>query len=258
MVFVIKSHRHPSDALPPVNLIFQFLSFKLTQFLSLSLFSLIIQIMYPFQSKARLGSQDGDRPNSLLSTSQPMSQLLSRNPVRPRTAASDSPHYSTDSSIDLGRQQSESTANLLQSPRPAFLHHNSSTSSLSSNYDGDTICNTPGPYSGFSTPEHNGFSRSVNSFQKQLDSTSYTIELLDQHDDADLITSWKRKLYRLSPMFTLLAVSAYFVYYGYRIHCTIYAQRAYHKTYVMAWLFIAAEGCVACERVHSPSRTSTD
>jgi hypothetical protein len=87
----------------------------------------------------------------------------------------------------------------------------------------------------------------VNSFKTTFETASYSIETLDKHDDVDFLPPWKRRLYRLSPIFTFLAVAAYFLYYAYRIHCTVYAQRAYHKTYVMAWLFIAAEGCVACQ-----------
>lgn len=207
--------------------------------------------MHPVPAKDRHGSQDGPVP--IMSTSRPTSPFPARNPFRPRATTSQSPDDSTASSFDFGTQRAESTADLLQYPRPTFHHQNSSTSSFSSNYDGDTICNTPNEkgtfslYDGALTPKHGRFSRSVNSFQKQLDPASYTIETLDEHDDAELLSPWKRKLYRLSPLFTLLAVSAYFLYYGYRIHCTVYAQRAYHKTYIMAWLFIAAEGCVACE-----------
>jgi hypothetical protein len=86
-----------------------------------------------------------------------------------------------------------------------------------------------------------------NSFETRHEPATYTIETLHENDDVDLLLPWKRRLYRFSPLFTFLAVGAYFLYYGYRIHCTVYAQRSYHKVYVMAWLFIAAEGCVACK-----------
>lgn len=43
------------------------------------------------------------------------------------------------------------------------------------------------------------------------------------------------------PFFTCLALAATFVYFGYRIYCTIDAQRAHHKLYPMAWVFIIAE-----------------
>ena len=128
-----------------------------------------------------------------------------------------------------------------------------SSTSLSSYYGGDTACATPHEKVSFeadrnlSPPEQSQFSQSVSSFDKQLDPRSYQVETLHQHDDVEFLPSWKRKLYRLSPIFTFLAVAAYFLYYAYRIHCTVIAQEAFNKTYVMAWLFIAAEGCVACE-----------
>lgn len=87
----------------------------------------------------------------------------------------------------------------------------------------------------------------MNSFINLLDPKTFEIETLDKHDDADLLSPWRRKLYKLSPLFTLLSVIAYFSYYGYRIYCTVSAQQEYDKVYVMAWLFIAAEGAVACE-----------
>jgi hypothetical protein len=135
-----------------------------------------------------------------------------------------------------------------RTPRPTFLR-NESTSSLSS-FDGSTACPTPNPEREF---QRNHDSISIykqahnNSFLKYIEPATFTIETLDKNDDVDLLSPWKRRLYRLSPLFTFLAVGAYFTYYAYRIHCTVYAQRAYHKVYVMAWLFIAAEGCVACK-----------
>lgn len=209
--------------------------------------------MISFPSRTRQSPQGSFQSLSGLST-----------PVSRGQSPLHSPSQSASSSTYFLNHNQESTTILPQIPPPTFFRHStaSSVTSIYEDYDGSTTCATPNPERDF------GFgaaSKSVTSFEKSLDPTSYTIETLHQHDDADLLTPWRRKLYRLSPLFTFLAVSAYFLYYGYRIHCTVYAQRAYHKTYIMAWLFIAAEGCVACKRstfetdphlTHLRSRTS--
>lgn len=157
--------------------------------------------------------------------------------------------------------QGGSSINLLQYPRPTYLHQNSSTSSLTSDFDGATIVPTPNAEKAFEKPwvegelsssKFNRLNGSTNSFFQKFEPESYHIETIDKNDDADLLKPWKRKLYRLSPVFTFLACASYFLYYAYRIHCTIVAQAAFGKVYVMAWLFIAAEGAVACmSRSHS-------
>lgn len=187
----------------------------------------------------------------------PPSQQMSLrpgSPVRPPTGTFNSyANSAASSTFNLNSPEYESTVNLLQYPQRAYHQRSPSATSLSSYYGGDTACATPHEKVSFeadrnlSPPEQSRFSRSVSSFDKQLDPSSYHIETLHQHDDVEFLPSWKRKLYRLSPVFTFLAVAAYFLYYAYRIHCTVVAQEAFDKTYVMAWLFIAAEGCVTCE-----------
>lgn len=160
-----------------------------------------------------------------------------------------------------------STATLLpQTFRPALLRRSSSSSSTySESWDGQTACPTPQPELDLTDftryRERDGEKNylrkiplSVTSFEKKLDPDTYIIETLHKHDDVEFLPLWKRRLYRLSPLFTFLAVGAYFLYYAYRIHCTVVAQRAYHKIYIMAWLFIAAEGCVAC-RFRAPDKS---
>ncbi|KAG9802222.1 glycosyl transferas-like protein, partial [Aureobasidium melanogenum] len=56
---------------------------------------------------------------------------------------------------------------------------------------------------------------------------------------------WKRKLHYMAPLFTIAAMGGYFTYYAFRIYFTVDAQRTNHKTYAMAWFFIAAEFLVA-------------
>ncbi len=148
----------------------------------------------------------------------------------------------------------DSSVNLLQYPRPTFHHSNSSVTSFASvsAYDGDTMCQTPVMEKGYleegdiTKTRFSTVGQSINSFDKHLDEKSYHIEKLHKHDDEIFLPPWKRALYRLSPIFTFLACAAYFTYYAYRIHCTVDAQRSYHKVYIMAWCFIAAEGAVAC------------
>jgi len=138
------------------------------------------------------------------------------------------------------------------SPLPTVprLDRNFSTSSFDT-FDGSTSCPTPthesrlfnsnNPYSfGDTYP-------SSDTFDIPLDKSLYSVDTLNEKDDVDLIVPWNRWLYRMSPLFTFLAVGVYFLYYGFRIYCTILAERAYNKTYIMAWFFIAAEGCVACK-----------
>lgn len=184
------------------------------------------------------------RPGSPFPTIAPTHSFMSQSP--------------SSSTYFLGGNPSRnsSTATLLpQALRPAFLRRSSSSSSAYSvSLDGQTACPTPQPELDLTEFTRYGekdslqkVPLSVTSFEKKLDPESYILETLHKHDDVEFLPLWKRRLYRLSPLFTFLAVGAYFLYYAYRIHCTIIAQQAYHKVYIMAWLFIAAEGCVACK-----------
>ena len=87
------------------------------------------------------------------------------------------------------------------------------------------------------------------SYDQLPDPISYAVEVLESQDDAHRMTPWKSRIYRLSPFTTLISMVAYFSYYTYRIHCTLDAQRVFNQAYVMAWIFICAEGCVACESI---------
>jgi hypothetical protein len=205
--------------------------------------------MASFSSRSRQSSPYGHF--------QPLSPLPSRpsSPLSSPPLTSHGPSHSASSSTPFLNHNQDSTTQLPRYPLPTFRRSPSSTS-LTSEYDecdDSTACPTPNPESllGDGNQLYNinlaAASKSVCSFKTYINPDTYIIETLHEHDDADLLVPWKRKIYRLSPLFTFLAVAAYFLYYGYRIHCTVYAQRAYHKTYIMAWLFIAAEGCVACK-----------
>lgn len=136
--------------------------------------------------------------------------------------------------------------------------HGDSFSDTSS-YDGATACPTPAlqdesiSYEEYkkqdlATPRQ---VRHFNTFDKKYDTSVYQIETLHKYDDEIFLPPWKRNMYRLSPLFTFLACGSYFLYYSFRIFCIIDVQRAYDKIYIMAWLFIAAEGCVACKYLPS-------
>lgn len=137
----------------------------------------------------------------------------------------------------------------------AFNHHSGSFSD-SSSYDGATVCPTPA-LGGDESISYEEFKKQdpatarqvkhFNTFNKHYDTSVYQIETLHKYDDEIFLPPWKRNMYRLSPLFTFFACASYFLYYAYRIYCTIMAQRAYHKVYIMAWIFIASEGCVACK-----------
>jgi len=177
-------------------------------------------------------------------------------PLQSPSIRSHWPSNSAASSTYFLNDDTNSAISLPAYPTQPAISRPASTYSITSHYeelDGPTACPTPSLDSAFSRLDGKAILfnpralQSVNSFKKNFDPKTYLIETLDQHDDVDLLSPWKRKLYRASPLFTFLAVSAYFLYYRYRIHCTVYAQRAYRKTYMIAWLFIAAEGCVVCE-----------
>ncbi|KAF1348178.1 nucleotide-diphospho-sugar transferase [Delphinella strobiligena] len=82
---------------------------------------------------------------------------------------------------------------------------------------------------------------STSSFGQKFNDTEYVIAELAKHDDVALLAPWKRKLHRMAPLFTLVALGGYYVYYAFRIYYTVEAQRAYGKTFPMAWVFIGAE-----------------
>ncbi len=150
-------------------------------------------------------------------------------------------------------QNADSTRGLVQPPPPALIRRSSWTSiTTESENHGNTRRPTPtkeeADCNSLNSNARSSTLKSVTDFGRYVGPQSYRIETVDKYDDIEFLPLWKRRLYRLSPSFTLFAVAAYFLYYAFRIQCTIYAQRAYHEIYIMAWTFIAAEGCVACMR----------
>ncbi|GFP55786.1 cellulose synthase catalytic subunit [UDP-forming] [Trichoderma asperellum] len=71
------------------------------------------------------------------------------------------------------------------------------------------------------------------------------IAILHDRDDADIWKGWKRHLYTLTPLLTVLNTGIYLTYLGLRIACVILAQKASGLTFAAAWVFIAVELAVA-------------
>jgi hypothetical protein len=88
---------------------------------------------------------------------------------------------------------------------------------------------------------------SVTSFHCRFDEPDYVVERLADHDDSDHLSRPRKILHKFSPLFTFLAMGAYFLYYAFRVHCIISTQKAYKQVHIMAWIFVTAEAFVACE-----------
>lgn len=73
------------------------------------------------------------------------------------------------------------------------------------------------------------------------------VERVHGTDDIDHIPLWKRRINKCTPIFSLIAVSSYWVYFAFRIKYTLAAQHVVGKVFGMAWAFIAIEMGVACE-----------
>lgn len=71
------------------------------------------------------------------------------------------------------------------------------------------------------------------------------IAILHDRDDADIWKGWKRYLYTLTPLLTVLNTGIYLTYLGLRIACVVLAQKASGLTFAAAWVFIAVELAVA-------------
>jgi hypothetical protein len=88
---------------------------------------------------------------------------------------------------------------------------------------------------------------SVTSFHCRFDESVYEVERLADHDDSNHLSRPRKILHGFSPLFVFLAMGAYFLYYTFRVHCILSAQKAYKEVHVMAWMFVTAEAFVACE-----------
>lgn len=71
------------------------------------------------------------------------------------------------------------------------------------------------------------------------------IARLHKRDDSDIWGGWKRHVFRMVPILTVLATGMYLVYLALRIYCVISAQQLAKEIYAQAWVFIAVEVAVA-------------
>ncbi|KAJ9611704.1 hypothetical protein H2200_004888 [Cladophialophora chaetospira] len=78
-------------------------------------------------------------------------------------------------------------------------------------------------------------------FKDKHSSSSYVVERLADVDDLETRPPLVKAIHKTMPFVTCTALTASFVYFGFRIYCTLDAQRAYQKIYPMAWVFIIAE-----------------
>lgn len=71
------------------------------------------------------------------------------------------------------------------------------------------------------------------------------ITQLHERDDSEIWYGWRRKLFHLIPLITLLNTVLYLVYLGLRIACVCFAQDSAGQVYIQAWIFIVIEFSVA-------------
>ena len=81
------------------------------------------------------------------------------------------------------------------------------------------------------------------------DPDDYIIRRLAKVDDIELMTPTKRMIYRISPIFVLLATVFYWAYFALRIRFTLNVQHEAHKIFGLAWAFIGVEIGVAIPMV---------
>ncbi|KAF2846880.1 glycosyltransferase family 2 protein [Plenodomus tracheiphilus IPT5] len=155
----------------------------------------------------------------------------------------------------------------LHVPRPVYQRSSSYGQKSSTNcthcgnvtprYGSTTLYGTPlGSSPAASSETVNKFSERYNKLtnivSNKLEKQAETIvtpvclvEKIHSKDDIDHLPVWKRRINNLTPLCSLAAVTAYWVYFTFRIKFTIAAQRASNKILTMAWTFIAVEVGVA-------------
>lgn len=71
------------------------------------------------------------------------------------------------------------------------------------------------------------------------------VEKVNDKDDVNFLPLWKQKLHSFTPYTSMIGMIAYWCYFGYRVYCTRRAEDVAHRTFGMAWTFIAVELGVA-------------
>ncbi|CAK7207284.1 hypothetical protein SEUCBS139899_010094 [Sporothrix eucalyptigena] len=88
------------------------------------------------------------------------------------------------------------------------------------------------------TTEHDS---TADNSEKRTSLPQGAIIKLHDRDDAEISKGFKRFAAKVTPILTILSSAAYVLYVSFRIYCVVASQRAYHKTYAPAWVFIAIE-----------------
>jgi hypothetical protein len=84
------------------------------------------------------------------------------------------------------------------------------------------------------------------------------IDTIGDRNDDNTFPAMRRGLYILSPSLALLSLAAYYVYFGFRIMCTLATQTARSETIAWAWLIIFAEAVIAGKYLISASQGNTN
>jgi hypothetical protein len=86
---------------------------------------------------------------------------------------------------------------------------------------------------------------SANDLGQDRSKTLCLVEKVNDKDDVNFMPVWKQRLHGCTPYFSMVAMMAYWSYFGYRIFCTRAAEKKAHRKFGMAWTFIAVELGVA-------------
>lgn len=129
--------------------------------------------------------------------------------------------------------------------------------SLTPRYGSTTVYGTPLKQTPATSTEKvdnysSHYSRATGFVQEQSESEPQSsaeplclVERVHGIDDIDHLPTWKRRINKCTPIFSLIAVSSYWVYFVFRVKYTLAAQEVANRIFAMAWTFIAIEMGVA-------------
>lgn len=69
----------------------------------------------------------------------------------------------------------------------------------------------------------------------------YLVMRLAAKDDIGYMPQWKQRLYKTTPLSSLLAIIFYWIYFILRIIYTVLAQRASNQVFALPWVFVVIE-----------------
>ena len=80
----------------------------------------------------------------------------------------------------------------------------------------------------------------------------YAVEKYHDKDDAGYVATWKKRLHALLPLSSVIAITAYWLYFTFRVRYTLALQRVDDTVFPVAWIFLATEVGIACETSPTP------